>query len=318
MLLVVTNSADQTADYLCARLSELPLHCLRLDTDLLDHRVRVKYSSGHASIDLAGSWTSADQIAHVWFRRPKRIQSTRSSDPAENAHIASEIAESVEGFLAHIGRRKWMNHPADNLFASHKMEQLSRASAMGLKTPASIVSTCASEVREFRGRVGRIVVKPLSSGWIDRGQAAPSSIIYTSEISDADLDPERVAGCPTLYQERIQKYLDVRAIVVDGVVSAVAMQKETDGAEQILDIRRDNMSGLRYWSIELPSAVSAGVTRLIESYSLRFGAVDLALDCSGQFVFFELNPNGQWAWLDIAGGTEIWRSFGEAFAKHIP
>jgi hypothetical protein len=45
--------------------------------------------------------------------------------------------------------------------------------------------------------------------------------------------------------------------------------------------------------------------RLLEEYSLRFAAVDFAVANDGAWVFFEINPNGQWAWLDLAGATDV-------------
>ena len=31
---------------------------------------------------------------------------------------------------------------------------------------------------------------------------------------------------------------------------------------------------------------------------LKFAAIDLALTPQGDYIFFELNPNGQWLWLE--------------------
>jgi hypothetical protein len=35
--------------------------------------------------------------------------------------------------------------------------------------------------------------------------------------------------------------------------------------------------------------------------SLRFAGIDLVLDESAGYWFIELNPNGEWAWLQAAG-----------------
>jgi len=32
-------------------------------------------------------------------------------------------------------------------------------------------------------------------------------------------------------------------------------------------------------------------------------------------IFFEVNPNGQWAWLDLSGGMNIAASFVKTFSK---
>jgi D-alanine-D-alanine ligase-like ATP-grasp enzyme len=32
--------------------------------------------------------------------------------------------------------------------------------------------------------------------------------------------------------------------------------------------------------------------------SLTYGAIDLVLTPDGRYVFLEINPNGQWLWID--------------------
>jgi glutathione synthase/RimK-type ligase-like ATP-grasp enzyme len=36
----------------------------------------------------------------------------------------------------------------------------------------------------------------------------------------------------------------------------------------------------------------------MESLGLTFGAIDLIQKPDGEFVFLEVNPNGQWLWLE--------------------
>ena len=36
----------------------------------------------------------------------------------------------------------------------------------------------------------------------------------------------------------------------------------------------------------------------MDALDLQYGALDYVLTPDGQFVFLEINPNGQWLWLD--------------------
>lgn len=81
-------------------------------------------------------------------------------------------------------------------------------------------------------------------------------------------------------------------------------EKEGENS-QITDIRRNNMKGVQYKSIDIPSHVKRSIRGLIEYYNLRYASVDMAIDNLGKWVFFEVNPNGQWAWLDIEADTNI-------------
>ena len=44
---------------------------------------------------------------------------------------------------------------------------------------------------------------------------------------------------------------------------------------------------------------------LLKILNLRFGAIDFILDTAGNFTFLEINPNGQWAWIEKRTGYEI-------------
>ena len=44
---------------------------------------------------------------------------------------------------------------------------------------------------------------------------------------------------------------------------------------------------------------------LLKTLNLRFGAIDFILDKKGNYIFLEINPNGQWAWIEKQTGYEI-------------
>ena len=138
-------------------------------------------------------------------------------------------------------------------------------------------------------------------------------IIYTSLVEKKHLlEGYRLAGCPSLFQERIDKFLDVRICIVDDYFHAVGLRCR-DGSKQILDIRRDNMSGVIHGEIEVPDSIREQAISLVRSYGLRFAAIDMVIDDRDDWVFLEINPNGQWAWLDLVGATRIVDSFIRVF-----
>jgi glutathione synthase/RimK-type ligase-like ATP-grasp enzyme len=109
---------------------------------------------------------------------------------------------------------------------------------------------------------------------------------------------------------RIEKRYDVRMCVIDREILAVAMQR-SDGA---LDVRRDNMEGVAYRPVAPPARTSRAARRLVSSYGLRFAALDFVVDPAGTWYFLELNPNGQWAWLDLVGGADFAGQFCRALS----
>lgn len=319
MLLVITNAEDATADYLCGRLADSGFDFARFNTDCDYREVAVDFSRSSPRLYICGNWLRADRVSHIWFRRPKPLKPSVAADNAEVNHVAAEWSEAIEGFLAHVPHEKWMNHPAFNAMASHKMEQLTRAKQFGLNVPSTIVTQDKVELRQFwEANNSDIIVKPLASGYIERDDPTEDTLIFTNRVSRSDVDDLRaLQNCPTLFQERICKTLDVRITIVDNDIHPVGIRSSTYHERQKDDIRRNNMSGVSYCGVELPAETKQSLQDLVKSYGLRFAAIDMAIDTRGRWVFFEINSNGQWAWLDLLHECDIASSFIKSFDDNV-
>ena len=62
---------------------------------------------------------------------------------------------------------------------------------------------------------------------------------------------------------------------------------------------------LAHTPIELPGTLADKCRMLTTHFGLSFSAIDLVLDPDGDYVFLEMNPNGQWAWLEQRAGHPI-------------
>lgn len=314
MLLILTNSKDVTADYLASVLIRCDVPHLRLDTDTALELVGVEYAGGKPLLRLNGGWHPPGAFTNVWYRRPERLKHPASPTP-ESKFVVEEWAEALEGFLAHIDEARWVNHPARNVLASHKLEQLSRAESFGLTTPDTLVTHDPDRLRAFFARHGgAVIVKPMASGYVERPDGEQDSQVYTNRVGPKHLSNlDDLCGCPALFQRLVDKASDVRITVLEGAFHAVELTARDDDGGQRCDIRRNNMDDVTYRRIELPTGVRDRLAALVASYRLRFAAIDMAITRAGEWVFFEVNPNGQWAWLDLCGATDIAASFVSAF-----
>lgn len=318
MILILTNSEDATANYLLPKLVDAGVAVLRLDTDTMLNDSSVSLADGTITLIVQGKRLVPEEVKHLWYRRPERLRRHGFDESPEARFAINEWTEAIEGFLAHIPRWRWINHPAANVAASNKIEQLSTARASGLAIPSTLLTQDASAARAFASQCGGMVIaKPLSNGYIER-PSGDDSLIYTNLVTSHDLaaDDCEFSGCPTLFQQFVRKECDVRITVIDDAIHAVELRAAGEDGQQRCDIRRNNMEDVAYRSIELPSHIETIVRRLMGHYGLRFAAIDMAVDIDGNWVFFEVNPNGQWAWLDISAGMTVAESFVKAF-RHV-
>ncbi len=50
----------------------------------------------------------------------------------------------------------------------------------------------------------------------------------------------------------------------------------------------------------------------MDELGLFFGALDFAVTPGGRWVFFEVNPNGQWHWLAVKAGVPLVEAMADA------
>lgn len=315
MILLLTNSSDATSDYLEGEIASAGIELVRYDTDKDLQKTQFSYSNNHMLMQWRNVELRPEDVSHVVYRRPKPFLPNISGDKFQVQHVGDEWAEVWESFLAEIPFGLWINHPSRNFESSHKIEQLSRAKKSGLQVPQTIVTSIPGLALDFFRQFAKgVIVKPLASGYIERDAPEDDTIIYTRAFQEDDIKIiDRIKSCPVMFQERIDKSIDVRLTALDGQMVAVGLKAYDVRGEQRLDIRRYNMADVVYEEIEIPLEVQAKVKTLINSYDIRFAAIDFAIDIKGEWIFFEINPNGQWAWMDLCAEFRIIDLFKNSF-----
>jgi glutathione synthase/RimK-type ligase-like ATP-grasp enzyme len=181
--------------------------------------------------------------------------------------------------------------------AEHKIYQLNIAHSLNLMIPKTVVTNDPAQVRDLFYSCARgIIIKPLYLGFISHPQSP--QMIFTSAVSEADLDDiDSVRCAPSIFQERVEKDFDVRVTVVGERVFS-AQIKVDSLPPNIPDWRFAPLEKLKHSVYDLPRNIEKRCLELVKLLGLDFGAIDLAVDRDGNHIFFEINPNGQWAWLE--------------------
>jgi glutathione synthase/RimK-type ligase-like ATP-grasp enzyme len=309
MIVVISNSLDVTADYFCKKLEQSRIEYARIDSDIFIGHAQLSYKANQFTLRLDSYELRPELIQSIWYRRPKALKFSQGLwEAGEETHSVHEWTAALEGFLAHVPEHRWINHPRNNAAALLKIDQLMRAQRVGLIVPKTLVSQSFDEIVEFtRWCETGVIVKPISHGYLERDLPEKDTLIFTNEVELEHIieNGKLLGNCPTLFQEKIDKLCDIRINIVDEQVISVAIYASKFNESQKVDIRRDNMFNVRYEVILLPDSVKIKLLQMCKLYRLRFAAVDMALTLEGKWVFFEINPNGQWAWLEIEGVVDI-------------
>lgn len=87
-------------------------------------------------------------------------------------------------------------------------------------------------------------------------------------------------------------------VVGDRVITCAIDSQASESTR--VDWRRYDFANVAHYPIELPDDVIQRPIPLTKALGLVYGAIDLAELEDGSWLFFELNPAGQWAWLECA------------------
>lgn len=319
-ILILSYAQDRTAEKVELLLQKRDVEFLHLDTADYPTRawivVRCDSGSPATIVGQDGEQAGLGQVRAIWYRHPGNFRADSRLSGADKAFVVTEAGLAIGGMLRNLDAR-WMNHPAAIGEARHKLTQLDRARQLGLRIPASLVTNSHEAAQGFLSSHTESIIKVLGNPVVTNEAAPPgparSGIIFTSEISAGDLaDADRVRLSPCFLQEKIEKKVDLRIVTVDDRVFAVAIESQALG-ESRTDYRR-RVKWLNHYQIDLPGSVQRPVLALVHSFGLRFGVVDMALTPDDEYVFFEVNSNGQWLWLEDAAGVNISGAIADALA----
>ena len=183
--------------------------------------------------------------------------------------------------------------------------QLTEATRLGLTIPKTLITNEPTEMRAFYNECrGEMIYKTMSAleyEYLDR-------VIYTSPVTSDHLKVvDAVRATPCLFQEKIQKDFEVRVTVVGAQVFSAAIYSQ-EYPESRDDWRNDPRFRVRFEPYDLPTATRKSIVRLVSDLGLVFGAIDLIVTPSGDHIFLEINPTGQFGFVEERTGLPIFNA----------
>ena len=304
-VLVLTEPGDTTADLVAGELDHRGAKVFRMDTAEFPQSLQVsaQFDGGWRG-EISGADGSVDlrDIRSVYVRRPTEFVFPASMTDAEQRFAAREARRGIGGLLMSLPC-SWVNHPSKVADAEYKPFQLAVAAACGLTVPRTVVTNVPADAGEHRDFLGASVVyKTLASAVVSDGPRP--SIIYTTDVSSAEMADSRVGLTAHQFQARIPKVRDVRATVVGKQVFAATIVATDEAVGELLDWRSD-YAALRYEPVSLPPSVEASLLAMTEHLGLFFAAADFVVTADDRHYFVDLNPNGLWGWIAEATGLPI-------------
>lgn len=323
-ILIITHSDDnESVAQVTETIARKGGHTIRFDTDRYPTDVRLSAyygNSGDERLTLTNEEGEFDlrEVTAIWHRRISfgaRLPPTLDSQ-LRYASIG-EASAAAHGMLASLNAFRM--DPVRNIrHAENKQLQLQVARELGLDTPRTLTTNDPAAVREFaKNCKGQIVTKMLSSFAVyEEGREL---VVFTNAVKDEDLeDLSGLSLCPATFQESLPKSLELRVTAVGQRVMPAALDSQVS-ARATHDWRRDGAGMLQDWRpYQLPAEIEEKILRLMDYFSLNYGAIDIILTPDGRHVFLELNPSGEFFWLERSPGLPISEAIADILIGHSP
>lgn len=229
----------------------------------------------------------------IWFRRWNHPQqASRNIDDVAAAEVINRsCSTALLGGLLTGFSGAWVSSPDSTRRAENKLVQLRAAEAAGFRVPRTLISQVPETIRAFCSQLdGPVVIKPV--------QATARSQLFTVMVTPEHLeDDDALRLCPTIFQEYIPGRRHLRVLCCGDQTHTALIESDH------LDWRLDLNTPITPY--QLDRHIEHRLLDVVRRLGLRMGVADLKLGPDGEPIWLELNPQGQFLFVEGMTGTDL-------------
>lgn len=308
MVLVISESSDDSTNSVLDWISYFKKEFVRINRDTMlsnaGHSAIIELNSNSESLKIEmddQEQLDLAKINSVWFRRSLYPYLDDFSCDDSSKEFYSKIAKNFYHEYVNCasfifsslekGKRKLGNFRNYRL---NKIEVLNLARSMGIDIPATLITNKKKQVETFLLNKDKLITKSISEIFDIRVSSDDNEEVYlnyTEEITTNVLDKIPETFAYSLFQEKLDKDLEIRAFYLNGKVYSMAIFSQL-GSTTSIDFRKDFKN--RRVPYQLSSILEEKITNLMERIGLNTGSIDFVKTNDSRIVFLEINPTGQY------------------------
>ena len=253
------------------------------------------------------SLRKATDIKVIWWRKPDNyLPHPNITDPWAIKYARDETKALIHSLHGLFPKANWINDYYDLRLPSHRINQIPVAQQLGILVPPTLVTNHYEPAFDFIQKYQDCIVKPMSySGFLhDDKQYA----CYTRSIDVETLEAfrESIHLAPLFLQRRIAKKAEYRVTLIGRQHFVCRLDvKHLDDPDVNMDWRVIEPGRVTHIPDTLPDEYIQKLRGMLDIFGLNFGAFDIIRDDDDELYFIELNPNGQWYWMEILTGMPM-------------
>ncbi len=303
-ILIVTDKYDLNADAVILRLREVGQLPMRVN--LADIPLEASFSLMLDGVRRTGTLRTKNReinlndIRSVFWRKPGPSRLPKGLSLEEQKFARMEIDHALNGLWPALDCY-WMSFPSNIRAANWKPDQLKRAAELGFEIPRTLITSQPNHVPPFFEQCcGKMIFKVIGDPFLgtreqDSTAESPpmAKAVFPTLLSEEDLrkDLGHIANNPCLFQEYVEKKLELRVTIVGGDIFVAEIESPRQLRTPSDWLQNEAPMVLRKGF--LPAEIEARCFALMKGYGLNYCVIDLVLTPDGRYIFLESNPEGQ-------------------------
>jgi glutathione synthase/RimK-type ligase-like ATP-grasp enzyme len=192
----------------------------------------------------------------------------------------------------------WVNPKEAATRANSKLLQLKVAVECGMMIPITMFSNDPQDIRYFllKHEGDGVIYKPLCSNfWFEDERIKMS---YTSKLSFLELPSNKLLQVsPGIFQKEIKKKYELRITCFGDYLVAAKINSQSH-AEGKVDWRAIPEGQMKIDPYVLPSSLEDNIRKFMKKMGLVFGSLDFIVSEDNDYIFLEINEQGQFLWVE--------------------
>ncbi|MFD0856145.1 MvdC/MvdD family ATP grasp protein [Actinomadura adrarensis] len=302
-VLILTQEFDPTVDPVVTTLAERGVEVVRVDLSYFPRRLSFTTSDfgdgGRRVLRHQDRELDLTRLSGVWYRRPTAFDFGPDMPEPEKLFARKEAMQAIGGILRATDCL-WVNRPDIDAVGELKPYQLELAKRLGFRVPRTLLTNDPREVSALLDETDtQIVYKSQIGGVIHYPGAFPGGLL-TSVVGDEIRENlGRVGHTMCMFQEYIEKAYEIRLTVIGNTYFPVRINsQEMDSTAVDWRGEAGEVAVLPYGDhVPLPDEVVKRTQALLAELNAVYAAVDFIVTPDGDWVFLEVNPAGQFMWM---------------------
>lgn len=236
----------------------------------------------------------------VWWRRARKPYLPKDmAHPDDHTFVTKENTLFYESLTNNMAPHAWwINTKEAANRANSKLLQLKVAIDCGMIIPTTLCSNDPLDIRYFllKHEKEGVIYKPLCSNfWFEEQRIR---VAYTARITFLELPTNKTLQLsPGIFQKEIKKKYELRVTCFGDYIVAAKLNSQChpDGIVDWRAIPEGEMSVEPY---TLPPVLEDQIRLFMRKMGLVFGSLDFIVDTHGNYIFLEINEQGQFLWLE--------------------